>query len=200
MQSDEWIKQYTNELGTRESVSGVGSTLENTIELRTALPQIFRTYGIKTMIDMPCGDWNWMKEVHASGGLQGVSYTGYDIVPEMIASNGAKYPVAFQVHDAINDPIPPVDLVLCRDFLFHLANDDVIKVLEHTKSAKYLLVTTFPGVVNTDLPQGYTTIGWRKINLCGRPFNLPEPEYIVQENDSPSCMSRIVGLFRRTTC
>jgi hypothetical protein len=43
-----------------ESVSGFGSTLEYTANLRNKLPELFGKFSIKTIFDAPCGDFNWM--------------------------------------------------------------------------------------------------------------------------------------------
>jgi hypothetical protein len=195
-QNQAWINQYSKEAGTRESVSGYGSSLENTAEIRQALPFIFSRYGIKSVVDMPCGDWNWMKEVD----LGDVKYTGLDIVPAMIANNTHNYGavgIDFAVHDAVNDIPPKADLIICRDFLFHIPNSKVHQVLENVANSgcQFILTTLFPKILNEDI-QDDSSIRWRKINLCAHPFNFPEPEYIIQENDSDACQGRIVGLFR----
>jgi hypothetical protein len=49
--------------GSAESVSGRGSTLAETRRLRTELPLLIREMQIKSLLDIPCGDLNWMKEV-----------------------------------------------------------------------------------------------------------------------------------------
>ena len=196
MNNEAWMDQYDKELGSRESVSGYGSSLANTVELRQALPTIFDRYGIKSIVDMPCGDWNWMQEVP----LEGIKYLGLDIVPDMIVANRKKhgsYNINFAIHDAINDIPPKADLLICRDFLFHIPNASVAKVIENvTKSGcQFILTTLFPKILNTDILDD-SCIRWRKLNLCTEPFNFPEPEYIIQENDSEACQGRIVGLFR----
>lgn len=51
----------TNAWGHAETVSGPGSSLENTATLRRALPSLVTRYGLKRVVDAPCGDFNWMK-------------------------------------------------------------------------------------------------------------------------------------------
>jgi hypothetical protein len=46
-----------------ESGSGTGSEVAVTAPVRDALPELLRRLGIKTMLDAPCGDWNWMRLV-----------------------------------------------------------------------------------------------------------------------------------------
>jgi len=196
-QTNAWRNQYRAGPGELESVSGYGSYLENTKEIREALPGIFTAYDIKTFTDIPCGDWNWMKEVD----LGGIEYRGYDIVPEMILANQAKYGklegITFGVRNIVEDSIPKSDLVMCRDLLFHLSNWWITKVLKNIKvsGSKLFLSTSFPNVkVNDPLEMG-GSIGWRPINLCLPPFNLPKPIEFIQENNSHACRGRIVGLW-----
>lgn len=49
--------------GNSESKSGGGSTISSTTTLRHFLPIFFQKYNIKTILDIPCGDYNWMKMV-----------------------------------------------------------------------------------------------------------------------------------------
>src|SRR4051812_10120929 len=49
--------------GSGETVSGYGSTIAGTEPLRTALPLLLRKLGVRTLIDIPCGDFNWMRKV-----------------------------------------------------------------------------------------------------------------------------------------
>ena len=50
-----------NTWGCSESLSGEGSTLDQTAAIRGALPQLIREFRIQSMLDIPCGDFNWMK-------------------------------------------------------------------------------------------------------------------------------------------
>lgn len=49
---------------SKESVSGDGSELEVTKDLRIALEDLLNFLDIRTMLDIPCGDFNWMKAVN----------------------------------------------------------------------------------------------------------------------------------------
>ena len=72
-----------NYWGDDESRSGSGSTLNATKLLRDDILKIINKYRIKTFLDAPCGDMNWMKEiVHKFE-----SYIGVDIVEDMIEKN-----------------------------------------------------------------------------------------------------------------
>ena len=104
-----------------ESASGRGSDLDNTETIRAALPALIREWGIRTMIDAPCGDFHWMSRLDL--GLE--RYIGVDIVAELIELNRQKYRIEavreFRVMDLVRDRLPAADLILCRDCLVHLS-------------------------------------------------------------------------------
>jgi hypothetical protein len=77
-----------NEWGCNESRSGLGSNLDLTQQVRRALPPLLRAFAMKSMLDAPCGDYNWMPHVD----LGCTHYIGCDIVPELIAANRERHP------------------------------------------------------------------------------------------------------------
>jgi hypothetical protein len=150
------------------------------------------------MLDIPCGDWNWMRTVN----LKGVQYVGADIIPGLIQRNRLMFQDhEFQVLDACRDTLPKVDLILCRDFLFHLPNAMALEVLRNFKrsGSTWVLLTSFPLVkenVNVAVVTEDGLPPWRKTNLSIPPFNLHSPLEVIQENQSSACQGRIVGLFK----
>jgi 2-polyprenyl-3-methyl-5-hydroxy-6-metoxy-1,4-benzoquinol methylase len=161
-----------------ESVSGSGSMLRNAKNLVELLPIIFQQYNIRTVLDIPCGDFNWMKQVR----LDEVKYIGCDIVGKLVENNQRKHSdkqLSFFVADITEDVLPRVDLILCRDCLVHFSNKDVLKALRNVikSGSSFLLVTTFPDHENRDIVTG----NWRPLNLQSPPFNLPEPVRIFFE-------------------
>jgi hypothetical protein len=168
-----------NAWGSKESVSGGGSTLTQTSLIRKALPELFTSLNIKTILDAPCGDRNWIKEIN----LTSFTYIGLDIVPEIIQKNKQLFPsINFLLSDICKDSIPQVDLILCRDCLGHLPNNEIINALKNFKksNSKYLLTTTFTDKnrkVNNDIRAGK----WRTIDLSRPPFNIGDPLLIINE-------------------
>ena len=77
----------TNAWGGLESVSGEGSSLEQTVILRKKLPSLLRSIQATVMLDAPCGDYFWMKELSLDLEL----YIGVDIVKEIIDQNRRRY-------------------------------------------------------------------------------------------------------------
>lgn len=63
-----------------ESLSGAGSTRFQTRVIRQKIPDLFRELGVKSLVDIPCGDFHWMRDVD----LTDIHYTGADVVDEMV--------------------------------------------------------------------------------------------------------------------
>ena len=102
--------------GDGESVSGFGSDLDQTAAVREALPALLKQIGARTMVDAPCGDFHWMKEVK----LELDRYIGIDIVPDLIDRNQQLYTDEvreFRTQNITKEPVPNVDVIFCRDCL-----------------------------------------------------------------------------------
>ncbi|EFL50812.1 glycosyl transferase family 2 [Solidesulfovibrio fructosivorans JJ]] len=167
-----------NIFGGEESRSGEGSSLMQTAKLRQDLPKLFWEFGIKSLLDAPCGDFHWLQHID----LGQIRYVGIDIVPELIEANRTAYGDSLHVFDHLNlvsDPLPTVDLILCRDCLVHLTNADVKKALANFKrsGATYLLATTFTSRASNEELCGC----WRVLNLEKPPFSLPKPLRLIIE-------------------
>ena len=67
----------------QESISGPGSSLAQTAEIRRRLPVLFASLEIGSMLDAPCGDLNWMRHID----LRLEKYVGIDIVQSIIEQN-----------------------------------------------------------------------------------------------------------------
>jgi hypothetical protein len=50
-------------LRSADSKSGPGSSLDQTAVIRDRLPKLLAKLGIKSVLDIPCGDLNWMQHV-----------------------------------------------------------------------------------------------------------------------------------------
>jgi hypothetical protein len=155
----------------RESVSGPGSTMNATSEVRTWLPQVLHHLRVRVLADIPCGDYNWMASVDLP-----CDYRGYDVLVELIEANRQNYPwraTAFEVLNAVEQIPKAADVILCRDLLVHLDLDDAQSVIENFKASgsPYVILTTFPGQPNHELAQSYPGWGWRPLDMEAPPFN-----------------------------
>lgn len=183
----------TNAWGSQESVSGAGSTLDNTQALRRELPSLVEKLNVKTILDLPCGDFNWMHHIT----LPIHRYIGADIVAPLIGDNQRKYGkpgYEFRVLDLTVDALPESELLICRDCLMHLSPELVEAAIRNILRSKirYLLTTTHPHGKNHRIMTGE----WFPINLQRRPYLFPPP--LLALNDShvdPNAEQRNLSLW-----
>ena len=174
----------TNKWGSNESRSGKGSGLGQTQKVRDALPGLLQAFQIRSMLDLPCGDFHWMKEVD----LRGVDYIGADIVPELIAETSARHAAPgrrFVTLNLTSDDLPKADLLLCRDCWVHLNTPDIAAAIANIRRSgiTYLLATTFTHhPVNRDKVRGK----FRMLNLQVAPFHFPSALRVITEDNLES--------------
>lgn len=183
-----------NLFGDAESLSGTGSTLAATKTLRAALPQVLRDCNVRRLLDVPCGDFNWAKEIDWGR----TRYLGADIVSDLIERNRELYGAEgreFTSLDLLSDPIPDCDFILCRDLFIHFPNASVQTALQNISSsnARHLLTTHYTGVTsNRDIKLG----SFRPLNLERPPFDLPPPRQIIRDDDYLKSWGRTMALWR----
>lgn len=174
----------------RKSASGRGSYLGYPTQ---ASLQVLRTtiqdYNVTTMIDIPCGDVNWIFDSWETDSLE--LYIGLDIVEPVIDLNakrlrhhsnkvfrhwdGAQCPLPmFQMTP--DEPVRSVDLVHSRDVLQHLPLQRGLQFLCHViqSEARLLVTTTFPNGRNGNIKQEGR---YYKNDLHSAPFDLPNATY-----------------------
>ena len=180
--------------GSLESRSGPGSTLDETQKLRESIKKIIKDKNIKSVVDIPCGDFNWMKEIV----FNFESYIGGDIVKKAIEENNERYSnsrIKFIEFDIVNDEIPNGDLLIVRDIIGHFPIEDGVKILKNilNSKCKYLLSTTWAKKIGNDwFPcekndvhrenEGVDYGRFYPVNLMSNPFNLPNAEIYLEED------------------
>lgn len=168
-----------NTWGNGESVSGPGSTRERALAVSGPLAALVRRLDVRSLLDAPCGDFHWMKSLD----LPVEEYVGMDIVADLVERNRVAYsgPArSFVVGDLIADPLPRVDLILCRDALVHFPIADIRAALANFRrsGSTWLLTTHFVG----DRSNEEIRLGdWRPLNLERPPFRLPPPTEQIDE-------------------
>jgi SAM-dependent methyltransferase len=177
-----FARMYTrNSWGNIESVSGDGSDLRQTKAIRRKIAALVEELSIRTMLDAPCGDFHWMQHVR----LRLDEYIGADVVPDLIEENSRQYGSAtrrFVVLDICQDQLPAVDLILCRDCLVHLPLQSAVRAVRNfaRSGSRYLLATTYPGLVARNKPL-LITGNWRPLDLTLPPFSFPPPLRLINE-------------------
>lgn len=183
--------------GSEESVSGIGSTMEQTEVLRVFLPDLVHELGVQTLCDVPCGDWHWLQHVR----LDLREYIGLDVVPDVVARNRQRFGQPgrrFEVLDLTREVPPRADLVLCRDLLVHLSDEDIRAALSNlvATGSTWLLTTTFTEPrPHRDIETG----SWRPLNLERSPWNFPEPVRLINEHctvEDGIWLDKSLGLWR----
>lgn len=169
-----------NTWGDSESVSGPGSTLAYTENIRTKIPELVEELGVLVILDSPCGDFNWFRAIEWN---RSISYIGADIVKPLIDKNQLHYGEAskrFISLDITNDKLPQADLWLCRDCLFHLSYKDIAIAIQNflTSDIRYILTSNHQYCTkNKDI----TTGSFRLLNLELPPFNLGKPIMVIDD-------------------
>ena len=164
----------SNKWGSQESVSGPGSTLEYTANIREKLPELFDRLEARKLLDAPCGDYNWLNTIQWHTPIE---YVGGDIVDDLIARNQREFATDtrnFQTINIIRDPLPAADVWLCRDCLFHLSVDDIVGAIQNflASDIRYLLTSTHHLCEeNRDIATG----DFRLLNLELPPYSFGSP-------------------------
>jgi len=92
------------------------------------------------IVDLGCGDFRVGRQLldHCE------SYTGVDIVPDVVAANQAEFGSSkcrFLKLNIIDDPLPAGTVCCVRQVLQHLSNDQILKILPKLNQYRLVLVT-----------------------------------------------------------
>lgn len=162
------------------SNSGKGSDDLQAQTIIQEIPKLLSRFQISSMHDIPSGDFNWMSKLD----LEGITYVGSDIVPELIESNRREFTsdkITFNTMNLTTDSLPKYDLVFVRDCLVHLSYSDTKKALSNiiASRSRYLLTTSF---VDRERNFNIASGEWRPINLEKQPYDFPPPIHVINEN------------------
>ncbi|PJE29731.1 class I SAM-dependent methyltransferase [Pseudooceanicola antarcticus] len=180
----------------RESISGPGSGLEAAQPTMKLLDRVLEERQIRSILDLGCGDWNWMR--HMGLAERKISYRGWDADPDLIASltraygEGAR--IRFEMRDLTSELLPPHDLVIIRDVLFHLPHEMAQRVITRIRNAsRYMIATSFfcqgqnPSWGDC-APVEIEGWGFYTIDLCAPPFSLTP--FLAEALREPLCTIR----------
>ena len=160
----------TNEKG--EPSSGGGSTLKATEEYRKFLQEFFKTYHVRSLVDVGCGDWEFSKAIDWGS----IYYIGYDVVNTIVNKNRELYSNShtyFIEGDGLTMDLVPADVLICKDVLQHLSTEDIKHFLKQIHKFKYCLITNdIDPKTGTSLNLPVATGQYRPIDLTQPPFNI----------------------------
>lgn len=185
----------TNQWGSAESLSGVGSEVGMASRYRERLKRCLLDNGLSSIFDAPCGDLNWILPIATDRRLE---YSGGDIAESLIVDLNQRYPdIRVWQFDICTSPFPNADVWHCRDCLFHLPFEDVRRALDNftRSSIPFALLTTHAVAYmkNLDIPAG----GFRYLDLERPPFSLPKALAYLRDFRTGLDFPRYVGLWSR---
>lgn len=162
--------------------SGSGSSLDTTKEYRILLELILKIYNIKSVVDLGCGDWEFSRAIQWAS----IDYKGFDVVAHVIERNIKTYAtqgISFAVLDATQEELPLADLLICKDVLQHLPNQDVVKVVKQFSKFKYCLITNdvYAHSLSSDNPD-IVRGDYRPIDITCAPFNLNANKLLIYKS------------------
>jgi hypothetical protein len=185
-----------NAWGNSESKSGEGSEVKQARALIDSLPEFLKRHQLHSLLDLPCGDFNWMQHVDYGN----TTYTGADIVDNIISRNQQLFTSEqrkFKKLDLTSDQLDKVDVIFIRDCLVHLSYEYIHLAFENIKRAgiTYILITSY---INSDTNYDIVTGGWRKLNFQKAPFNFPPPiDYIDEKcQEGPYFEDKVMALWK----
>jgi hypothetical protein len=174
--------------------SGPTATVERTMELVANLPELFRSLGIESMLDVGCGDFSWMQHVD----LTGIDYLGVDIVPDLVQTLQNSYTsstVHFQKMNVLQEPPETADLWFCRDFLNLLDFQQTAAFFSKFLESKSLYLAVSSVETNQPNTDGHPGIQ-RMLDLFQEPFNIPNPTKILFDGEQ-WYRKRILAVYSR---
>lgn len=149
--------------------SGPGSSPSSTIEYRAFLERFIFENNIKSVTDLGCGDWQFSRFINWSN----VTYTGVDVVPELVAANNSNFAapnISFRTLENPNS-LPGGDLLIAKEVLQHLPNDMITAYITHiSRIYKFSLITNsvpLSDANNHEIELG----GFRPLRIQAPPFN-----------------------------
>jgi SAM-dependent methyltransferase len=171
-----------------ELCSGDGSRGPAAAAYVEAIAAFIREHDISNIVDIGCGDFYIGRAVLSRVGPS-VRYIGIDVssvVIDQLTKVECGANVEFLCIDAARDPIPEGDIVLIRQVLQHLSNEQIHGVLSRIKKFPYAIITEHcPDHVerfNSDIPHGPDTrlVDNSVVALDKPPFNIENLRYLFE--------------------
>lgn len=186
----------TGAWGSLETPCGPGSTLEACSGILERLPKWIKGHGIRTIVDLGCGDFHWMGHLD----LSGLEYDGYDVVRFLVERNVEKHQrgnIRFHHADLTTLVVPKVDLLVLKDVLIHLPTPQALEVLGRARASgsRFLASTTSPGYLASY--RARMTVGdFAPVDLEAGPFSLGAPLDSVEVPNRPGNPKKFFALWK----
>jgi hypothetical protein len=126
--------------GIRIPKSGVGSLASNAKLYVQFIEKIISDFEIESVVDVGHGDWSMWVDYK----FENVRYFGVDIARELSEQVSSKYANPnriFEYGDGVYTSLPSGDLLICKDVLQHLPNQQIIEFLQICKNYNYVVLS-----------------------------------------------------------
>ena len=130
-----------------------------------------------TICDIGCGDFNIGQHIFKYS----KKYFAIDIVEELIERNKMKFKtknLEFLCLDIANEVLPKADVIIIRQVLQHLSNNEIQQILNRLKTCKYIILTEHLPVgdfipnTNKIASQGIRLKQQSGVDILSAPFNF----------------------------
>ena len=171
--------------------SGMGSVPENCKPYMHYLQSFLKDKAITSVVDIGCGDWLFSQYIDWTG----VNYIGFDVVESIIEQNKKSFAssnINFIHANIISTNLPKADLLIAKDVLQHLSNENIWLILQKIKNYKYCLFINdiepkVDKTINKDVKNG----GYRYLDLTQDPFFI-KGEKVLQYARKSGCRTEVL--------
>lgn len=158
--------------GSYQGTSGSGSNARNSEVYLDFLQNFLREKGIGSVVDAGCGDWQFSRLIDWGGTF----YLGYDASRIVIEQNWKTFAndnVRFIHGNFLNMDLPPADLLIIKDVLQHLGNENIHRAVQQFGKFKYVIIVNDIDphtltALNVDINDG----DYRTLDITAEPFNV----------------------------
>ena len=120
--------------------SGDGSDPKKVVKYISLIEDFIKRNKLNSVVDLGCGDWQFSNLIK----FNNINYLGIDVVESVVENNNKKYStdnITFEKLKSYNE-IPKADLLLVKDVLQHLPQEEVKKIIDNLFSNyKFIIVT-----------------------------------------------------------
>ncbi len=162
--------------------SGRGSLYERSLSVVQFIEDRIAGHDVRSIVDVGCGDLTYMSKIDAVVDGQ-VSYIGYDIVSALVDEHRRLPWGEFRLGDITAPGFrAEADLVVVKDVLFHLEDDQIDAALRNLASSpwSYLLLTSTDNDSNVD--RVFDRWHYAPVNFCAPPYSF-SPDEVLERVD-----------------
>lgn len=146
--------------------SGAGSDPDAVPGYLDVLRELVRRDDVNSVVDIGCGDWRLGEKIDWPE-----DYVGIDVVRSVVEQNRILHPSWRFVHgDATKMTLPSADLLVCKDVLQHLSDEDAASILRQLGRYRYALLTQDVGENAGRSVENFHR--YAPMDLQSRPFSL----------------------------